>query len=129
MRTNPRMVRVPGLPDDGRAMVAQRFGVDMHRRRDQELTRFQWIQRPPGSTWDAGSPVHPRQTPPEGANKRTGRLAFRRSSCIFGVTLRFDVRIGEDTSEIGLTPSFFCRLSYYSAGSPALFWAVHPVAR
>ena len=62
MRSNPRRVRVPGLLDDGRAMVAQRFGVDMHRRRAQGLTRFQWIERrshrPPGSTWDSGALVH-----------------------------------------------------------------------
>jgi hypothetical protein len=40
-----RIVRVPGLLDDGRAMVAQRFALETHRRRVQELTRFQLIDR------------------------------------------------------------------------------------
>jgi hypothetical protein len=31
--------------DDGRVMVAQQFGVDMHRRRVQELPGFQPIKR------------------------------------------------------------------------------------
>jgi hypothetical protein len=39
------MVHVPAHLDDARVMVAQRFGVDMHRRRAQELTRFQRIKR------------------------------------------------------------------------------------
>jgi hypothetical protein len=48
------MVRMPGMLDDGRAMMAQRFGVGMHRRSIEELTRLQLIERrshrPPGST-------------------------------------------------------------------------------
>jgi hypothetical protein len=32
--------------DDGRVMMAQRFGVDMQRRRAQELARFELIDRP-----------------------------------------------------------------------------------
>jgi len=56
------MVRVPGLLDDGRVMVAQRFGVDMLRRRVEELPRFQRIERrshrPPRSEPDAVSLVH-----------------------------------------------------------------------
>jgi hypothetical protein len=39
------MVRVPGLIEDGRVMMAQGFGVDIERRRAQELTRFQLIDR------------------------------------------------------------------------------------
>jgi hypothetical protein len=39
-----------------------RFGVEMQRRRAQELTRLQWIKRrsyrPPGSAWRPGSRVH-----------------------------------------------------------------------
>jgi hypothetical protein len=34
------MVRNLGILDDGRAMMVQRFGVEMHRRLQQELTRF-----------------------------------------------------------------------------------------
>jgi hypothetical protein len=34
------MVRMPAILHDSRVMMAQRFGVDMHRRRAQELTRF-----------------------------------------------------------------------------------------
>ena len=59
-----RMVRVPGILAEGRAvMMAQRFGVGMRRRGVEKLTRFQWIKRrshrPPGSTWDSVSLVHP----------------------------------------------------------------------
>jgi hypothetical protein len=32
------MVRVPGILDEGGAMMARRFGMGMHRRRVQELT-------------------------------------------------------------------------------------------
>jgi hypothetical protein len=53
---------VPGMLDIGCAMMAQRFGVDMHGRCAQELTRFQLIQRrsqrPPGSKREPSSLIH-----------------------------------------------------------------------
>jgi hypothetical protein len=40
-----RIVRMPGILDESRAMIVQRFGAGMQGSRAQELTRFQLIDR------------------------------------------------------------------------------------